>query len=47
MLASKAWLAKMADADYEGLCALIETPVPRRSPASESQGADRELSQSA
>jgi len=40
-------LAKMVDADYEGLPGLIEVPVPRRSPASESQRADRELSQPA
>jgi len=40
-------LAKMADSDYESLRGLIEAPVPRRSPASERQTVDRELSQSA
>jgi hypothetical protein len=40
-------VAKMADSDYESLRALIEAPVPRRSPASETEAADRELGQSA
>ena len=33
------------DTDYESLRALIEAPVPRRSPASEAKAANRELSQ--
>ena len=40
-------LATMADSDYESVRALIEAPILRRSPASESRNADRELSQSA
>jgi hypothetical protein len=40
-------LAKTADTDYESLRALIEAPVPRRSPASETKAASRELSQPA
>jgi hypothetical protein len=40
-------LAKTADTDYESLRALIEAPVPRRSPASEAKAANRELSQPA
>jgi hypothetical protein len=38
-------LAKMVDSDYDSLRALIEAPGPRRSPASETNSADRELSQ--
>ena len=40
-------LAKTADTDYESLRALIEAPVARLSPTSESESANRELSQSA
>jgi hypothetical protein len=40
-------LAKTADTDYESLRALIEAPVPRRSPASEAKAVNRELSQPA
>jgi hypothetical protein len=40
-------LAKMADSDYDGVRALIEAPVSRRSPVSETKMADRDLSQSA
>ena len=40
-------LAKTADIDYESLRALIEAPIPRRSPVSEVEAVNRELSQSA
>jgi hypothetical protein len=40
-------LAKTADTDYESLRALIEAPVSRLSATSESESANRELSQSA
>jgi hypothetical protein len=40
-------LAKMADSDCESLSALIEAPVPSRSPPSELQAANRELGQAA
>ena len=40
-------LAKTADTDYERLRALIEAPVARRSPASETKAASGKLSQPA
>ena len=40
-------LAEMAHINYEDLRALIEAPVPRRSPVSETKTGDRGLSQSA
>jgi hypothetical protein len=40
-------LARTVDTDYENLRALIEAPVSRRSPVSEVEGANQELSQSA
>ena len=37
-------LAQTVDTNYESLRALIEAPVPRRSPVSEVEGANQELS---